>query len=250
MLKPVYLKAVAKRNRAGTYLQHKVYNMRLFDRLLSTVAPHSCLGCGSEGHLLCNSCSFEKLPELPSRCAFCLAATQDFTTCSKCRKLYKLNSIWVSTAYTDLGKELVGQLKFGGKRSAALDIARIMKDRLPFFDSKTIVVHIPTAASRIRVRGFDQSKLIAQCLSAELGLLHVSALHKLGQARQLGSTKAERTRNVEGSFWASNNPIIKGAQILLVDDVFTTGATLNEAAKVLRRAGARQVDVAVFAQKV
>lgn len=127
-------------------------------------------------------------------------------------------------------------------------MAGFMQETLPYLDD-ALIVPIPTATIRLRRRGYDHTRLLARQLSRLLGLPYATALARLGQSRQVGTKRTERISQLAGAFYVKNAGLIKGAHILLVDDVVTTGATLEEAARTLKRAGAKTVDAAVFAQK-
>jgi ComF family protein len=147
---------------------------------------------------------------------------------------------------------MVKALKFAHQREMAKPIARIMTDLLnqyvEDFDSY-VLVPIPTATSRVRQRSFDHTILLAQSISNMTKLPTRNFLKRLGQSRQVGAKREDRVRQAAGVYYARSRNI-KGRKILLIDDVVTTGATLQAATKVLRAAGASKVDALVFAKRV
>lgn len=219
--------------------------MALLDKLIGIVAPHQCLVCGHEGGLICAWCAPDALAPVPSRCYRCNAQTKDFKTCSRCRRASRLKHVWIRTNYDQLARQLVHRYKFEHARAGAKDIAGQIVQNLPYFDD-AILVPVPTATSRVRQRGFDHTELLVRELSHLLDLDKQTILRRLGQSRQVGTKRQQRIKQVAGSF----QPIkpVEGKKILLVDDVLTTGATLEEAARILKQAGAKQVDAVVFAQ--
>ncbi|MCA9323620.1 ComF family protein [Candidatus Saccharibacteria bacterium] len=114
----------------------------------------------------------------------------------------------------------------------------------------TLLCPIPTAPSRVRQRGFDHALHITKRLSRHTKVPYQQLLRRHTNVRQLGASRLNRIRQMEREFEAIKQGEIKGKHVILVDDVFTTGATLSAAAKVLRKAGARRVSAVVFAQKV
>lgn len=224
--------------------------MRLLERVLSVLAPHSCLGCGAAGTLVCPWCLPELFAPLPSRCYRCHAATADSAICPKCRRSSKLRHVWVASEYAGVSKQLIHVLKFERTQAAAAPIAKVLAAALPYFDAETIFTHIPAATSRVRMRGYDQSQLIARQLASNLSCRHSTLLQRHGQSRQVGAKRAARITQLEDAFTPLKSAMVKNARVVLVDDVVTTGATLQQAAAVLKQAGAKSIDAAVFAQKL
>jgi ComF family protein len=124
----------------------------------------------------------------------------------------------------------------------------LMTELLPVFSADTTVVHIPSAAERKRQRGYDHAEYIARKLARNSNLNFQKILGRHGNARQVGATREVRLKQLQGAFYVKNSNI-NDKHILLVDDIVTTGGTLEAAAKVLRQAGAKQIDAVVFAQK-
>jgi ComF family protein len=113
-----------------------------------------------------------------------------------------------------------------------------------------LVVPVPTATARVRERGFDHTDLLAKQIAIILRLSEAKALRRLGQTRQLGSKREDRLIQLSGNFAVKNPHRARGQDILLVDDVVTTGGSIIAAAKALRVAGAKSVDALIFAKKL
>lgn len=139
------------------------------------------------------------------------------------------------------------------------ELAVVMGDdlaRLPIPDRsgtgrRTVVVPVPTTASRLRRRGYNQAELLARRVSAVLDLpLCEALLRPTARRSQTALTPAERRENVRGTFGASTpaSSRIRGARVLLIDDVLTTGATASEAAATLERHGAETVTLLTYAR--
>ncbi len=223
--------------------------MNIVEAIISLVAPYDCLGCGQQGLLVCSWCWPDLFLPVPTRCYKCLKSTASSKTCLKCRRKSPLTNVWVSADYEALPKRLVSLLKFGRNQTAADIMASYMAENLPVFAKQPMLVSVPTATSRVRQRGYDQAKLIAKNLAKTTGYDLVTTLGRLGQTRQVGAKRAQRAKQLAGAFYIKRPLLIKGANILLVDDVITTGATLEAAAKVLKTAGAKTVSAIVFAQR-
>jgi len=191
------------------------------------------------------------------RCWRCDSLSPGSRTCAKCRSVGSPGFVWITSRYEGLTAKLVSQFKFNHLRTAAKPMAQLMADTFLSAAAKDrperhsyLVVSVPTATSRIRERGFGHAELLAKEVARALGLEYASPLLRLDQARQVGSSRDKRLVQLSGSFAIPNKKTIAGRNILLVDDVTTTGGTVISATKTLRVAGARRVDALLFAKKL
>jgi len=152
----------------------------------------------------------------------------------------------VGTNYETIAKELVWRLKFSGAQAAAGEIAEYLST-LYVGDEHILVVPVPTSSQRVRQRGYDQALVLARELARRSGRRYLPCLVRVGQQHQVGASRHQRVTQLSGAFRV-NKSSVSGAHILLVDDVLTTGATLQAAARVLKAAGAKRVEAIVFAQ--
>lgn len=219
--------------------------MSIINHILDLLAPHECLGCKTEADLLCADCIGE-LTGVPERCYRCLAPSAGSLTCAACSPTSHLNRVFAATPYDGVAKELVIRLKFNGARAAVRSMSAHMARRLEGVDAGTVIVPIPTAAARARGRGFDQAKLLAKGLSRRTGLPYLDCLVRRGSTRQVGTSRELRLRQLEGAFHVRTVP--RHARVILLDDVLTTGATLESAAQALHAQGMDRIMAAVFAQ--
>lgn len=152
-------------------------------------------------------------------------------------------------------RELVHRLKYGDRQELALSLATMMaqagRELLP---DAGVVVPVPLHRSRLWTRRFNQAAALAGII-ARKGKLPFApeALSRVKRTRQqVGLTRAQRAENLQGAFGVlpAQRPQVDGRRVLLVDDVLTTGATVNAAARALLRAGAVEVDVLTFARVV
>lgn len=109
-------------------------------------------------------------------------------------------------------------------------------------------MHLPTATSRVRQRGYDHARLIARDFASRRQLPCQSLLVRHGQQRQVGAARTIRLQQAE-QFYSAKIVRPMPSRVLLIDDVVTTGASISAAAKCLKRAGVKHVDAAIFAQK-
>jgi ComF family protein len=155
-------------------------------------------------------------------------------------------------------RELIHLLKYGGVRPAANVLGRMLAEAIatlePEFRADPLaVIPVPLHRTKLRQRGFNQAELIARAalkLSEPGGCLRLcTALERKREtASQIGLTSHQRRENLRGAFGISQPELVKGREVLVVDDVYTTGATVSECARVLRRAGATKVWVATVAR--
>jgi competence protein ComFC len=152
------------------------------------------------------------------------------------------------TDYEDVAKLTIKDFKFNYKREAARNMASAIEIVLPHYSGSPIITYVPTAGSHVRERGFDGTALIAKNLAKIRGYKIKPMLIKLNSNQQKGVGRKERLAQLKGSFGVINFDVVRGAEILLVDDVVTTGATIEECCRMLLKSGAKSVDVAVFAR--
>ena len=144
-------------------------------------------------------------------------------------------------------KELVHKFKYNGKISLAATLSGLIGDFLRGNDELVAgidsITFVPLESGRLRKRGFNQSKILAVEISRRYAIPIVDCLEKKNLTRHQNElSRDDRLVNLSGAFRVKNNAgTIKGAAMLLLDDVMTTGATLNECAKALLSAGAKEV---------
>jgi ComF family protein len=225
--------------------------MRLsLDKLVGVIAPHQCLACGLEGSLLCDSCMQTAGEPLVPRCVGCHKLSDKFKTCKSCKSWLLVDSVFVSTSYEGVYEELLFAMKFDSKRQAAEPIAKIMAEAGTYEFEDSLLCPVPTASSRVRQRGFDHTKLISSHLANHLLMQKVDCLGRNSNIRQFGANRTNRLKQMQNEFYVNKDIIVEGKNILLVDDVVTTGATLSSCAAILKKAGAKSVKAIVFTQKV
>lgn len=224
-----------------------------FHYLLDLIYPKECVGCGREGFWLCPKCQKEIIAIKLAYCPNCKTLNDDGRFCKNCRPKYKLSGIKISGHYK-FGplREAIHRYKYDGifeleDYFRPLLIARL-KNNLPQGDK--IVVPIPLYYKKEMKRGFNQAERLGKIISQEFNLpLETKALTRAKETEaQMSLKKKERRENIAGAFRVITKNKIKNKTVLLVDDVATTGLTLNEAAKVLLEAGAKKVWGVVIAQ--
>ncbi len=205
--------------------------------------PQRCVGCQSRASdVLCRSC-FEALPWIEAPfCERCGVPTAvDVFVCEECKGVdFGFESARAPLRHEGVGKRIVHALKYGGYlRVVERLVAPIMREfAAGDFD---VVVPVPLHRSRLRRRGFNQAEVLARGLAERIKVPASDKLQAVRRTRdQVELSAAGRRANVAGAFRARGT--VRG-RALLVDDVFTTGATLSACAGALRRAGAGEEHV-------
>ncbi len=220
----------------------------ILEKLLDIIAPNNCLVCEQENGAICLWCLPDAFPPVPDRCFRCMSVNDNSEVCQKCRKKVTLEHVWCATIYKDHAQELIQHMKFNPDRSACYIIARWLDESMPYFEG-VVITYVPTAPTRVRQRGFDHAKLIAKEFARLRGLSYKSLLSRVGALRQVGSKKQERLEQAKGAYRLISTKNIP-KHVVVIDDIVTTGASLNEVARTLKKGGVKAVDGLVFAQTV
>jgi len=231
-----------------TKRQTKSRFQTLREQLLGLVLPIECLVCAQEGHWICLACLRELLVTRATTCTICAKAAEN-GLCRRCAAATQLDGITSLFSYRQTGiQRLVKAVKFAHYTAAvdffAEEFGRQLLKRLP--EEEWSFVPIPLSAARLRQRGFNQSLLFLESLAKHWPIEVWEGLKRnRPTAAQAELTKTQRRANVKNCFTVTTKPVPE--TVVLFDDVVTTGATLGEAAKVLRRAGAKSVWAATVA---
>jgi predicted amidophosphoribosyltransferase len=217
--------------------------------VLDVLLPQRCLVCGSAGPPLCAGCR-AALPVLgPPLCERCGAPTAwPVRRCNECagRRL-AFATARAAVAYDDAVRLFVAGWKERGLRRLADQAASVVADCLGH-PGDAFLTFVPPDADRRMRRGYHPAERLAAALAVQWSLPCGPLLARSGSSRrQRGLSLAERRRNVAGVFRAEATP---AARVVLVDDVYTSGATASAAASALRAAGAKQVQVVTFARAI
>ncbi len=222
-----------------------------------------CLVCGEMGRDdLCSLCA-EKLHQYRRYhfCAHCgrffspqdigekakiiKKSADDVMVCSQC-KAGDLEFNRAAAPYESEFQNILKELKYSGKRSAAMILGEIItdicKDDIRYWRYDHLLP-VPLWSGRMMERGFNQSYMLAEVIARETGLVllddAVMRIRDTGSQAKLG--RDERMRNIEGAFSISDPQRVKDHRIIIIDDAYTTGSTMNEIAAVLKKGGAEKV---------
>ena len=243
---------------------------RLWHAALDLLYPPRCCGCDAPvvHPGFCAPCQDAIRPPETPLCPVCglpftvaraMGASHPDHRCGPCLRQpprferARARAVYRAGATRNPLRHALHQYKYGRDVTLARPLGALFSGALPRAAADyDLIVPVPLHLSRLRWRGFNQAQLLARPLSRATHLpIEVRAVERVKATRaqvELGET--ERRTNVRGAFRVTAPARVRGRRILLVDDVFTTGATVNECAATLQRAGARGVDVLVLARAV
>jgi ComF family protein len=240
--------------------------MNLIKNFIDLLYPPRCLVCGRfletlssrvEG-AFCAECLGDLTPITSPHCTICGAP---FVTkegedhpCERCiRKPPHFEAIYSPYLYQGALMDAIHRFKYGPKNSYAKHLGPLLArfaDRIIQGSNNTLLMPVPLHPKKLRQRGFNQSLLLARHVAREINSeLDFLSLRRVKYTEsQTGLNQDERRKNVKGAFQIVKRDAVDGKEVLLVDDVATTGHTLNECAKVLLKAGAEKVECLVLAR--
>lgn len=215
---------------------------------------HALLGERDAAGVVCGVCRHRWRNVCPPWCTRCGQPEPHFGACRLCAG-WPAALHWVRSAVwlADGAQQTVHALKYGGLPRIADDLAAAMASVRPPADGPSALVPIPLAAKRLRQRGYNQSDVLARALAREwrVPVLADLLIRTRETPTQTALTPETRLANVRAAFAAANvhcSMLNDHWTLIIVDDVFTTGATLAEAARALEQAGARRIHGVTFAR--
>jgi len=221
--------------------------------ILDFLFPRRCLGCGKVGNYFCPECLNLVLLKDEQICPVCGKGALGGLTHQFCHRRFGLDGLTSIFAYKGVVSNAIKKLKYKFVRDLAKELVELFLsfcgENKIFSDfcrlSDVVLVPVPLHPKRLRWRGFNQSELLGELIAKNLGMKLVSdLLIRIKNTKpQVELDKAQRQTNIHGAFKKNPNSqfVIRNSLILIFDDVWTTGATLKEAGKVLKRNGAKKV---------
>jgi competence protein ComFC len=239
-------------------VEKRFYNMKpslFFNKtkefILDILFPKFCLNCGREGQYLCPDCFFLVGIMENQYCLFCKIpkVVVNGRTCLFCRRERSLDGLLFSVPYENrIIKKLISKFKYGSAKDLATTISFFALWHLELSGkwgkfSDFYIIPAPLHPKKLKARGFNQSEEIAKKIALFTGLpiLEKTLLKIKNTAAQAELNKEQRQKNLKGAFLCAQPETIKDKKIILIDDVFTTGATMEECASTLKKAGAKEV---------
>lgn len=234
--------------------------MKLKNYLNNLIFPPKCIACNcniplGSSAMFCYECSKAYFPNTKTTCKVCgkpIAENRD-DTCNICKnnKIYYIKNV-SRYLYNGCVKDGILNMKFKNRQWIAFEFGKVLLKTIEAEYSNIkfdYILYVPMTPLSELKRGFNQSFEMAQIISKKLGIpVATKVLYKkAGVKTQSGLKYKERVQNVKNAFIVRNSHLLTDKIILLVDDVFTTGSTVNECARVLKRNGAMAVYSATVA---
>lgn len=213
-------------------------------RILDILFPSRCVGCGARGMDLCDRCLSTIRTIDPASCPRCARPSRLGGTCEPCRRYHgPLSGIRAASEYQGTLRKAIHSLKYRHRRTLAVPLARLLEQELrrrPL--TVDVLVPVPLHPRRLAHRGYNQSELLARQLGERLGIPLANCIERTRETgAQAGLKAVERRANVRGAFQCVDRSAAAGRRVGLVDDVCTTGATLEDCARALAEAGSHSI---------
>ena len=213
---------------------------------LDLLIPHSCRGCGAIGSALCKRCKNHIFKNQYNFCPNCKQATDN----GICHACIDLPPTYIGGERTGLLDAIIHDYKYHSIRALAKPLAEILLHALPQPDHPVRIIPLPTAHHHIRARGFDHMKLIAKHLekSSNHHYIFSPLIERITNTTQVGHDRATRLIQAKSAYQLSNRAHLDlNSTYLLIDDVWTTGASMRACIKILQQAGANNLMLGILA---
>lgn len=217
----------------------------MLNLFLDWLYPKHCVNCNNIGSYLCSKCERQiKYFQFPL-CPNCGRQIEKLGIHPYCAKDMYLDGLIAVGEYRGALGNLIKRLKYSGQFNVVQTAVKLMSQKIPQYKiDNLILVPVPLHAKKLKIRGYNQSKLLASGLAHKFRLRSLDLLVKTKNTQpQAGLNREQRLKNLQGVFALKKRKIIsfKIPAVLLIDDVVTTSTTLNECAKILKNAGIKQV---------
>lgn len=219
--------------------------------------PLACVGCGMESEIVCGDCIARVSFAPVCACPRCGKQSSEGRSCHLCAKSVGVDGVIGSFDYHDpLISQLIKAWKYHGMGAAGAQIERLLGElvaREPWiraWASHAALVPVPLHRRRLCERGFNQAALLARAWAGLLNLPVVECLDRIVYTQaQAKKTGAARQKLSAGVFAMKRGAVLETSKIILIDDVYTTGATFNSAVRILRAEGVKEVYGLVYARE-
>lgn len=233
--------------------------LKILDFILTFIYPKACMGCDELLNYntkiqLCEKCAKDFEPYTGNRCLNCDRPIEKNDECSICKK----EKIYFSRGYCVFPykgavRKAIHNFKFNNMALYYTYFGSKMTDYYfeYIMENYDYITSVPVHKKKLKTRGYNQAELLAEYIGNEIQIPYMPILKRTVNTKPQNSLdRKERAVNIKNAFELSENVDIKMKSILIIDDILTTGATINECAKVLENSGAFKVDFLVLSATV
>jgi len=243
------------------------YLKKIGSFFVELIFPKECIVCAKSGSYLCDIC-LEKIEISNMQSCFQCGRQNSYGEfCKKCKNSWSLNGILIANNNPQKNlKKIIKTYKYSLLKELSFPLSSILNivlaDKMnnlyqskenahTFFSKNQKIIPVPLHQKKLNWRGFNQSELLAKHISQKLELTcYIDGLKRISNTKSQTKLKREkRIINIKNAFQV-NNILVKNKNILLIDDIVTSGSTLNECARVLRENGARRIWALVIARNI
>ena len=213
----------------------------MFEKILNLIFPNVCGFCDKiNNNNLCKNCEL-------------MLSKYEINCIKYCAKEKYFDYLFCALKYENIVREKIIQYKFNEKSYLHKTFAKIIiknKKIYGFLKLYDIIITVPMFKNKKAVRGYNQSELIAKEIGTQLGLAFEKDVLIKIKNTQVQSTlnKTQRVENIKDAFTIKDNTRVKNKKVVLIDDIYTTGSTVNECSKVLKKAGVKEICVVTIAK--
>lgn len=206
------------------------------------VAPHICRGCGRTGEVFCECCKNNIILARQNYCLNC----KRVVTAARCPHCQDFPPTYMVGWRDEMVGRLVEEYKYHSVRQLGVVLAELLDEILPMIDGEVAVIPLPTITKHIRARGFDHTLGVARKLARRRGWKVAPVLKRAKDTVQVGAGNTARLLQAAEAY-SLDGKIEPDTTYILLDDVWTTGASMRAALKKLQQAGAHKIVITVLA---
>lgn len=223
------------------------------ERLLDFIFPPVCISCNKTGQWICSICYKKYFKRNRHECMFCRRPSKTFYTHKKCFKPTQINQCIICWHYNKLAKKIMKAFKYDYRYAISnFFVEKLYKEFRTYFPKDVILIPVPSHPHKLKERGFNQSLVLVKRISKVMGLKYLEPLERIKESHQHAGMKRKERISDENPFKLKLElkEKITGKNLMLIDDVCTTGTTLTQCAAQLRKANPSSVSaLALFRGK-
>lgn len=213
--------------------------------ILDLLFPKNCVLCDTQGSLFCENCKNTKLRYYKKQfCHVCKKEVASGFVHNDCKSKSNLDGVLIAVHYNNSAKVIIEEIKYNLYFSIVSELGKLMRQVYinSGIDCK-VIIPVPLHKFKENFRGFNQAELLAK----EMGIPIINCLSRIKNTKtQVNLNRAQRIENLKDVFKLKEK--LEASDVLLVDDIMTTGTTLEECSKVLKKSGVKRVYGLVFAR--